>query len=67
MEKFAVYIKANSNAEKIRRVNIDAFDHYQAHYNILKKINIQREDIVNIKDSKGTEVFNLDQGFLFDE
>lgn len=67
MEKFAIYIKANSQTEKIRKVSINAFDHYQAHKNVLSKIDIKKEDIVYIKDSKGNEVFNLEQGFLFDE
>lgn len=67
MEKFAVYIKANSNTEKTRKVSINAFDHYQAHFNIHNKLDIKREDIVTIKDSRGNEVFNLDKGFLFDE
>lgn len=67
MEKFIAFIKANNQTEKIRKVSILSMDHYNAHKNVLSKLDIKKEDIIYIKDSKGNEVFNLDKGFIFDE
>lgn len=66
METFTVVIKGIAS-DKSRSSKIRAIDHYHAHYQGCSKYNELREDIISIKDSKGTEVYNLEKGFLFTE
>ena len=65
METFTVLIKGIAS-DKTRSIKIKTLDHYNAHYQGCSKYNELKEDIVSIKDSKGTEVYNLEKGFLFE-
>lgn len=65
METFNVLIKGITS-DKTRSVKIRAIDHYNAHLQGCDKYNELKEDIISIKDSKGTEVYNLEKGFLFE-
>ena len=64
LETFTVNIKGITS-EKIRSVKIKTLDHYSAHKEGLGYYNELREDIANIKDSKGNEVYNINNGFIF--
>ena len=64
MEIFTVLIKGIAS-EKPRSIKIKAMDHYHAHYKGCGKYSELKEDIISIKDSRGSEVYNLDKGFLF--
>lgn len=66
METFTVVIKG-IGSEKSRSLKIRAIDHYQAHREGCYKYNELKEDILSIKDSRGSEVYNLEKGFLFTE
>lgn len=66
MEQFTVHIKSLIS-DKVRSTKVTCEDHYLAHKTSLQGINLFKEDIVSIKDSKKTEVYNLTDGFLFDQ
>jgi len=65
MEQFSVQVK-NIVSNTVRNVKVQCFDHYEAHKRICDKINLFREDIISIKDSRKNEVYNLQDGFLFE-
>lgn len=65
MEHFTVHVK-NLITNKIRKIALPCADHYLAHKKIFESINMFKEEIVSIKDSKKNEVFNLEQGFIFE-
>jgi len=65
MEQFTVHVK-NLITNKIKKVEARCMDHYLAHKTVFENINMFKEEIVSIKDSKKNEVFNLDQGFIFE-
>ena len=65
MEQFTIYIKGNGS-DKIRNTKIKCQDHYLAHKTALENINLFKEDIVSIKDSRKIEVYNLTDGFIFE-
>lgn len=64
LETFTVNIKGITS-DKIRSVKIKALDHYLAHKEGLTHYNELKEDIVNIKDSKGNDVYTINSGFIF--
>jgi len=66
METFTVVIKNVYAADKSRNVKIKAEDTWLAHKLSNENYNQLREDIVSIKDSRGTEVYNLEKGFIFE-
>jgi len=65
METFTLMVRGIAS-ERTRNVKIKAMDHYLAHKDGCYKYNELREDIINIKDSKGNEVYTLEKGFLFE-
>jgi len=65
MEQFTVYIKSNTS-DKIRSTKIKCEDHYLAHKATLENVNLFREEITSIKDSRKNEVYNLTDGFIFE-
>ena len=64
METFTVLIKGIAS-ERPRSIKIKAMDHYHAHHKGCGRYSELKEDIISIKDSRGSEVYNLDKGFLF--
>lgn len=64
LETFTVNIKGITS-DKVRSVKIKAMDHYLAHKDGLSYYNELKEDIINIKDSKGNEVYTINGGFIF--
>lgn len=66
METFTVVIRNVYATDKTRSVKIRAEDHYLAHKLGCEESNQLREDIITIKDSRKTEVYNIEKGFLFE-
>ena len=65
MEQFSVVIK-NLISNKTRTVKLLCMDHYEAHKSVCDSINLFKEEIVSIKDSGKHEVYNINDGFLFE-
>lgn len=66
METFTVVIKSINALEKTRTLKINAEDTWLAHKIATDSYNELKEDIVQIKDSKNNEVYNLDKGFILE-
>lgn len=66
METFIIVIKNVYATDKSRSIKIKAEDAWLAHRLANDNYNYLREDITSIKDSKGTEVYNIEKGFIFE-
>lgn len=66
METFTVVIRNVYATDKTRSIKVRAEDHYLAHKLGCDESNQLREDIISIKDSRKTEVYNIEKGFLFE-
>ena len=65
MEQFSIVIK-NLITNKTKTVKLLCMDHYEAHKRVCNNINLFSEEIVSIKDSCKHEVYNLNDGFIFE-
>jgi len=66
METFTAVVKNYINIDKSRTIKITAEDTWLAHKLACNYYNELREYIINIKDSRNNEVFNIEKGFILE-
>jgi len=65
METFTAVVK-NVYADKTRNIKVRCEDTWLAHKLASEQSNELREDIIQIKDSRNAEVYNINKGFIFE-
>lgn len=66
MEVFTAIIKNYTNIDKSRTIKVTDEDAWLAHKQACKYYNELKEYILNIKDSRNNEVYNIEKGFIFE-